>query len=338
MKKISLVIHNQKNNEIFDADNISINRDNCMSAFHQLKADLKNKGYDLSTCDINNESESNVSLYFDLNQSVDLVSPINYLILQESEVINPFGWTKSLHNHFDRVYTWNDDLVDDIKYFKLNFSHLFPSEKEWKASIVHWTDKKLCTLIAGNKSVHHPLELYSERVNAIKWFEKNTSKGDFEFYGVGWDKPQSANRYINYLLKKMTAIHFLFHKYKSYKGSVQSKNETLKGYRFAICFENAKEIPGYITEKIFDCFFAGCVPIYLGAPNISEHIPNSCYVDFSEFDSYDELYQYLLNMNQNEYDGYINSIQNYIFSARSSEYSSVSFSEILLGHITCDVV
>jgi len=36
--------------------------------------------------------------------------------------------------------------------------------------------------------------------------------------------------------------------YTSYKGPFKSKIETLKPYKFSICFENAKDIPGYITE------------------------------------------------------------------------------------------
>ena len=283
------------------------------------------------------ESDSVLSLYFDLSTSPSLKSSINYLILQESEVINPFGWKKELHDEFDRVYTWNDDLVDGVRYFKLNFSHHFPLQEQWDNVLCDWYDKKLCTLISGNKRIDHPLELYSERVRAIKWFEENTSTEDFEFYGVGWSVPQYANKYVNYLLKKLTGVHFLFPKYNRYRGPVQSKNDTLRGYKFAICFENAKEIPGYITEKIFDCFFAGCVPIYFGAPNVATHIPSSCYIDYREFNGYEKLYSYLSNMSQNEYAGYINAIKDFIFNSRSLEYRTENFSDILVGHILDDV-
>lgn len=335
--KISLVVHNQINNKIFDSNDTSVNRDNCMSSFHSLKEELFENGFDLSTSDINKESESVLSLYFDLSTPPSLQSSINYLILQESEVINPFGWNKKLHDVFDRIYTWNDELVDDVRYFKLNFSHHFPLQAQWDSSLSDWNDKKLCTLISGNKRVNHPLELYSERIRAIKWFEANTPRDDFDFYGVGWNVPQYANKYVNYLLKKMTGIHFLFPKHSRYSGPVQSKNETLRGYKFAICFENAKEIPGYITEKIFDCFFAGCVPIYFGAPNISTHIPSSCYIDYREFDSYEILYSYLSNMSQHEYEGYIHAIKDFIFNISSLEYRTENFSAVLVGHILDDV-
>ena len=42
-------------------------------------------------------------------------------------------------------------------------------------------------------------------------------------------------------------------------------------YKFIAAFENS-HTNGYITEKIFNVFFAGCIPIYDGAPNIGKFI------------------------------------------------------------------
>jgi hypothetical protein len=63
----------------------------------------------------------------------------------------------------------------------------------------------------------------------------------------------------------------------------------LEKYKFSICYENARDTPGYITEKIFDCFFAGCVPIYWGANNITDHIPKECFIDKRDFEDYKVL-------------------------------------------------
>ena len=46
-------------------------------------------------------------------------------------------------------------------------------------------------------------------------------------------------------------------------GAVENKGEWLKDYKFNICFENSS-YPGYLTEKLFDAYNAGCIPIYWG--------------------------------------------------------------------------
>ncbi len=70
------------------------------------------------------------------------------------------------------------------------------------------------------------------------------------------------------------------------------KLDVLSRYKFCLGFENTS-FPGYITEKIFDCFLAGTIPIYMGAPDILDYIPRSCFVDLRRFNNYDELGEYL---------------------------------------------
>jgi hypothetical protein len=47
------------------------------------------------------------------------------------------------------------------------------------------------------------------------------------------------------------------------------KNAYLSQFRFNICPENM-DAPGYVTEKLFDAFRAGCIPIYHGNRNYPE--------------------------------------------------------------------
>lgn len=44
---------------------------------------------------------------------------------------------------------------------------------------------------------------------------------------------------------------------------VRDKIAWLKDYKFHLCFENSS-YPGYLTEKLFHAYAAGCVPIYWG--------------------------------------------------------------------------
>lgn len=41
---------------------------------------------------------------------------------------------------------------------------------------------------------------------------------------------------------------------------VATKAEVLREYRFCICFEN-DVYPGYVTEKVFDAWAGGCIPV-----------------------------------------------------------------------------
>lgn len=59
------------------------------------------------------------------------------------------------------------------------------------------------------------------------------------------------------------------------------KVNVIRWYKFALCFENGR-YPGYVTEKIIDCLVAGVVPIYLGAPDIAEHVPVEAFVPFTD--------------------------------------------------------
>ena len=79
----------------------------------------------------------------------------------------------------------------------------------------------------------------------------------------------------------------------------QDKELVLKDYKFAICFENTA-MTGYITEKIIDCFICGVIPIYLGAPNITEVIPKKAFIDFRDFTTLEELNEYIKNINDTE--------------------------------------
>ena len=56
----------------------------------------------------------------------------------------------------------------------------------------------------------------------------------------------------------------------------------LRKYRFSFCLENSIT-NGYISEKIFDCLYAGVIPLYLGAPNINNYVNKYCFIDLRKF-------------------------------------------------------
>ncbi len=79
-----------------------------------------------------------------------------------------------------------------------------------------------------------------------------------------------------------------------------TKLETLSRYPFTLAFENSVT-EDYVTEKFFDPFVAGSVPVYLGAPNIGEFAPGEhCFVDVTAFEGPRALAAHLLELAGNE--------------------------------------
>ena len=166
-------------------------------------------------------------------------------------------------------------------------------------NIIKFDHKKLCTMIVSYKfggSGNSQGSLYHERLKAIDFFEQ-FDNNIFEFYGMGWPLR------------------------KSYKGKIPHKKDYLKNYKFCICYENTNIYKGYITEKIFDCFIAGCVPIYWGAPDIENYIPKECFIDKRDFKTFKELYHFLRNMDEKTYQKYLNAVEMFLTSPKAYRYS-----------------
>jgi hypothetical protein len=92
-------------------------------------------------------------------------------------------------------------------------------------------------------------------------------------------------------------------------------------------------VKGYVTEKIFNAFTAGCVPIYWGADNITDYIPKNCFIDRRDFTSDEQLYQFLKNMTEGEYQVYINDIKCFLNSDLALVFSHEHFVDIFLNGI-----
>ncbi len=222
------------------------------------------------------------------------------LILQEPKVVFPNGYKKDIQKLFDYVLTWDDKLVDNSKFFKFQYPQVVPE----KIYCEDFGNKKLISLFASNKKGIGSEELYSKRYEFIEYAEKNNL--EFDLYGAGWDKE----------------------KFKCYKGFVEDKHSVQSKYKFSLCYENMLSNNGYITEKIFDCFFSGTVPVYLGAANIENYIPKGAYIDKREYESVESLVYYISNMQEEEYKTYVEAAQKYIRSSSfEKEFSVRSYIE-----------
>ncbi|MCX2494154.1 glycosyltransferase family 10 [Pedobacter sp. PF22-3] len=121
------------------------------------------------------------------------------------------------------------------------------------------------------------LDLYKNRLEAAIYFSKYD---DFALFGRGWNTKNTLNSEVFNQIQKINPLE------------IDDKFETLSRMKFSICFENFR-FPGYITEKIFDCFFTGTIPIYLGAPDIENYVPSNCFIDAGQFTNFSDLNNFI---------------------------------------------
>lgn len=313
------------------------NRDDCLAPFRLIKSTLDAEGWECHTQDVFKSSGAcpDVVLFFDIPRlPVSMLlggwrgKSRAWVVLQECEVIKSGNWRSENYGQFEKVFTWAPGLADGKKYIRLDF----PNNVRVPDGSPAFEQRDFCVMIAGNKSRSHPLELYSERVHAIRWFEKN-HPGEFDLYSTGWDR-RCFGGPLRVLNRVRALTKMLAPAYPSYKGTIALKQPVLERYKFAICYENAREIRGYITEKIFDCLFAGVIPVYWGAPDIAESIPEQCYVDRRNFRSYNELYEHLKNMSASEARQRQDAVRKYLAAPESRRFSNEHYAGVICGALT----
>lgn len=296
--------------KLFDVKNA---RDDALERFRFLKEGLESEGYRCHTIDKFKFWEIDVLIFSRLDKQLKWVLRV---VKENSKVrliytANEPSIICPLHNPsllsklpLDVILTWNDDAVSKADHIqKANIGQ--PEISLSDLPEIPFERKKLCCMVASGKQSGKWNELYSERLNAIRFFSAHGY--DFDLFGVGWGK--STDPLVNAV----------------YRGKVDSKRDVMKNYKFSICYENVKDEKGLITEKIFDSFGARCVPIYRGASNIRDYIPYGCYVDAREFHSYTALYDYIANMGEERYEQYLRSAERFIDSDQYSLFTSKNY-------------
>lgn len=348
MKKIFLQVSSLPlaNNKIFKSGDVN----NSNSRWIELKSRLKELGYDLITADDNRLDDCEGVIFHDassLGYPPNLIERIKkilkkllgiktapvyptrqlyeelvfagkqdkaVLLIWEGRTICPLNFEKWIWDRFDHILTWDDELLSDPKFIKYNMP-IEPPRKIPEA--VPFAKKKMLVNISFNKKYYHPNELYSARKRSIEFFDQNYSN-DFDLFGPRWNQPIS---YMGGMFPNLTK------KYTNYKGITDDKLGTLSKYKFSLCYENNSGAKGYISEKIFDNFHAGTVPIYWGATNIEEHVDPNTFIDRRKFKDDGELAEFLTKISEKEYNSYLESAKNYLKSEKYARFQPAYFCE-----------
>lgn len=289
------------NDTIFNSIDV---RDNGYAHYKAIKSVIESHGGEVHTFDMIGIEETDRTVVFNYSafpeKTLEAINTIGHKNVFAIVLEPPGVWPAYYDSDIRSCFGAYSLPVNGHQEYGDNIYLGFPSspvEVEW----FPWESKKLLVSITSCKLYQFPGGLHEERIRAIKYFQSSIPY-QFDMYGSGWQ----SDRIFGWL-----SPHKIF---RSYKGSVASKHETMRKYKFSLCYENTSIYNGYISEKIFDSMQSGCVPIYWGAPDIQKYVPETCFIDRRKFRTDSEVLSFITGMNKNEYSAYMESIRSFLCS------------------------
>lgn len=269
----------------------------------------------------------------------------------ECPVVEPtmFAALPELQSIFRRILSWSDtDALLPFTKRPVQVQH-YCWPQSFSAVHEHlWAnrDRKFLIMMNANKLPRaYVNELYTARLRAVEFFHRH---GEIDLYGRNWDRmparvgkvrtPATLRRLVaqawqvkqrvwpNRLYAAMAAAS---------RGPARSKSETVARYRFALCFENSI-LKGWLTEKLFDCFFAGTVPVYWGAPDVLDWVPAECFIDMRQFKDFAELRQFLHAVTPAQEQAYREAARAYLTSDRFAPFRVEVFADLVAHIVSAD--
>jgi alpha(1,3/1,4) fucosyltransferase len=223
---------------------------------------------------VESPEESEIILFFDCIEKELLDhSARKILVRQEPKMVLP--------NNYNAKKLTNFDLIIDVGVPKENRPENinWPQKIDLDISNQIVRDSSKAVLINSNLLSFYDEEMYSLRRTVA------LNSDQIDLYGYGWNcgiKSSIRTCLIElrkFILKpqnlKLRGLKYYFRNQTSYKGSVDNKTHTLEKYRIALVIENCLN---YVSEKIFDSFTAGCIPVYVGPDLTKCKIPSNLYI------------------------------------------------------------
>jgi hypothetical protein len=293
-------------------------------------------GIELNTPDVNAGREVAFELHINCRRQDP--SARAYVYLYENPLIRPLNRDRAALARYAKWFAWDGELRDDPRTVPLLYPNRFDTEG-WNGPEKH---PLFCVLVASNKAltVVDPRDQYQARVRILDWYERNAS-ADFHLYGRGWDRPAALpgrwGRVRNQLCKILARFAPAKSPYVTWRGPVDDKIALLQKARFCLAHENCRDLEGYVTEKLFDAFRAGCVPVYVGPKEIAELVPTNCFIDGREFATPAALDAHLRTIDDAAYRGYQERIRDFLLSEQAKPFSQDHFAEVIVREILADL-
>lgn len=293
-------------NRLFDTNDSILNRDGTLEPFFRLRLAAGVRGIKVNTADyLFNALTNAYGDYYSfglLDNYLELAKSPNVrlrgFVIMEPPVVAPklYRALPDLTKHFEYVYLHNT-IGDGYSLKNVDRSRLrsfYWPQPLYDVKSSYWVNEDRVNRIVVINGNHIPRsfsqQLYGKRIEVIARLAK---LGVVDLFGRGWDQWWShRSMWPPYWRNYKTLMSV-------YRGTCESKYEVLSRYRFSLCFENMA-MNGYVTEKLFDCLYAGTIPLYLGASNIEQLVPSKAYIDCRYFDTWEEMAKHVMAMSDIE--------------------------------------
>jgi hypothetical protein len=231
------------------------------------------------------------------------------LVRNEPAVVCPGNFNTNLTNRFERIIDVGRPSTGNS--ISVNWPQTFP-----EASPECNPEERLGRAVVINAYKYSFLrgQLYGLRAAVCSRSEL------VDLYGPGWSQSQSAK--VLLLVKELiltllarrfprpTYLNYLLRKPMNYLGTAEDKLSKLAEYRVSLVIEND---PSFLSEKLFDSFFAGTIPIYVGDTAAAFGIPENLYVSASKTIS--DINAAVKNALEMDYSSWRKGLDEWLYSA-----------------------
>jgi hypothetical protein len=179
-----------------------------------------------------------------------------------------------IYNHIDKIIKTDHYIALPVIYFRMNYFRLKRDYYFNHPDLQIPFSKKKFALMINRSGLNQKITSLSNVLNSIGQVD------NIHLYAYDIKKKSCYN-----------SIELL---------------KVLNQYKFIICFENSYINDGYITEKIFNCFFSNSIPLYSGSERIHDYFNSDSFINID--DSYDYM-SIIKELNKNEqlYNQYISN-------------------------------
>ena len=211
-----------------------------------------------------------------------------------------------LKENFDTIITYWDGLLNKDKVVFFPFVSRFDINNKYHKEMISKNRKydKSIGMILANRDNDEKYKINGIELSRLDHLRKKLvcQLDNVTVHGKGWDVLKNTDIKIN--IENIEDRMF----------DEVNINEFYLRFNFALIVENC-DAKNYVSEKIYDAWIAGCIPIYYGNKGIID-LPENCYIRIDNLKEIDfkKINELINKLSKEDIDEYYNNIHKNIES------------------------